>query len=84
MWVDEDSSIIVLAQLLSFLLVNIHKGMLNGYELSQNFHRASLPCPTHPAHPHTHLDVTVKLQWLEHLWDYENLFETGVVQANEC
>ena len=22
---------------------------------------------------------TVKLQWLKHLWDYKNLFETGVV-----
>ena len=27
---------------------------------------------------------TVELQWLEHLWDQENMFETGVVQANEC
>ena len=26
----------------------------------------------------------VELQWLEHLWDHENMFETGVVQANEC
>ena len=26
---------------------------------------------------------TVKLQWLEHLWDHENQFETGVVRANE-
>ena len=26
---------------------------------------------------------TVELQWLEHLWDYENVFETGVVRANE-
>ena len=25
----------------------------------------------------------VELQWLEHLWDYENLFETGVVRAIE-
>ena len=24
---------------------------------------------------------TVELQWLEHLWDYENLFEAGVVRA---
>ena len=24
---------------------------------------------------------TVKLQWLEHLWNHENMFETGVVQA---
>ena len=27
---------------------------------------------------------TVKLQWLEHLWDHENTFETGVVRVNEC
>ena len=27
--------------------------------------------------------TTVELQWLEHLWDYENLFETGVVRAIE-
>ena len=26
---------------------------------------------------------TVELQWLEHLWDHKNLFETGVVRANE-
>ena len=24
---------------------------------------------------------TVELQWLEHPWDYENLFETGAVGA---
>ena len=28
--------------------------------------------------------ATVELQWLEHLWNHENIFETGVVQANEC
>ena len=27
---------------------------------------------------------TVELQWLEHLWDHENMFETGVVRINEC
>ena len=27
---------------------------------------------------------TVELQWLEHLWDHENMFKTGVVRANEC
>ena len=27
--------------------------------------------------------ITVELQWLEHLWDHENLFETGEVRANE-
>ena len=26
---------------------------------------------------------TVELQWLEHLWNHENMFETGVVRANE-
>ena len=27
---------------------------------------------------------TVELQWFEFLWDHENMFETGVVQAKEC
>ena len=29
------------------------------------------------------IEITVELQWLEHLWDYENFFETGVVRAIE-
>ena len=28
--------------------------------------------------------VNVELQWLEHLLDYENIFETGVVRDDEC
>ena len=27
---------------------------------------------------------TVEFQWLEHLWNHENMFEAGVVRANEC
>ena len=27
--------------------------------------------------------TTVELQWLEHLWDHENVFETGVVGVTE-
>ena len=27
---------------------------------------------------------TVELQWREHLWNHEHMFETGVVRANEC
>ena len=27
---------------------------------------------------------TVELQWLEHLWNHENIFETKVVRAIEC
>ena len=27
---------------------------------------------------------TVELLWLEHLWNHEDMFETGLVQANEC
>ena len=27
---------------------------------------------------------TVELQWLKYLWNHENMFETGVVRANEC
>ena len=26
----------------------------------------------------------VELQWLEHLWNHESMFETGVVRATEC
>ena len=28
--------------------------------------------------------TTVQLQWLEHLWNHVNMFETGVVRADEC
>ena len=28
--------------------------------------------------------IAVELQWLEHLWNHENMLETGVVRANEC
>ena len=27
---------------------------------------------------------TVELQWLEQLWNYENMFEAGEVRVNEC
>ena len=40
----------------------------------QNKLRDSFPAMCH----------TVELQWLKHLWDFENFFETGVVRANEC
>ncbi|MEW8487794.1 MAG: hypothetical protein AB2705_21650, partial [Candidatus Thiodiazotropha sp.] len=30
------------------------------------------------------LQYTVELQWLEHLWNHEIMFETRVVRANEC
>ena len=32
---------------------------------------------------YVHVIFTVELRWLEHLWDYENLFEAGVVRATE-
>ena len=27
---------------------------------------------------------TVELQWLEHLWNHKNKFDTWVVRADEC
>ena len=30
------------------------------------------------------LPYTVELQWLKHLWNHGNMFEKGVVRANEC
>ena len=41
----------------------------------RNLDTAAIKCSTVP---------TVELQWLEHLWDHENMFEKGVVRANEC
>ena len=40
-------------------------------------------------HQHYHIfalsqQYIVELQWLEQLWNHENMFETGVVRANEC
>ena len=34
--------------------------------------------------PFIGLLLKVKLQWLEHLWNHEKMFETGVIRANEC
>ena len=31
----------------------------------------------------TILLYSVELQWLQHLWYHENMFETGIVRANE-
>ena len=28
--------------------------------------------------------LTAEIQWLEHLWNHENMFETEVVRAYEC
>ena len=33
---------------------------------------------------HVITDNTIEPQWLEHLKNHENMFETGVVRANEC
>ena len=30
------------------------------------------------------LEITVELQWLEYLRDHGNMFDTGVVRADEC
>ena len=27
--------------------------------------------------------ITVELQWLEHIWNHVNMFETGVFRASE-
>ena len=31
-----------------------------------------------------HCLFTVELQWPEHLWNHEIMFETGVVRTKEC
>ena len=40
--------------------------------------------PTGDSKPEYPQRCTVELQWFEHLWNHENMFETGVVRANEC
>ena len=30
-----------------------------------------------------HALIPIELQWLKHLWNHENMFETGVVGAKE-
>ena len=32
----------------------------------------------------SYFGVSAELQLLEHLWNHENKFETGIVRANEC
>ena len=34
--------------------------------------------------PLIHLKGYCRIQWLQHLWNYENMFETGKVRANGC
>ena len=59
------------------VIVNQHCYMLLNISLNYNL----------PVVSHSVLIVmvnTVELQWLEHLWNHENMFETGVGRANEC
>ena len=37
-----------------------------------------------PSNKFNLFEYTVELQWLEHLLDSKDMFETGVVRANEC
>ena len=30
------------------------------------------------------INSTIELQWLKHLWNYENMFEAGVDRATKC
>ena len=57
---------------------SFHTGFVSGFPLSNG----SLQLRDKEWDPCLTL-YTVELQWLEHLWDYENKFEPGVVRANE-
>ena len=35
-------------------------------------------------HSLNEVESTAEVQWLGHLWNHENMFETGVVRASEC
>ena len=34
--------------------------------------------------PYTFQNTVEQLEWLEQLWNHENMFKTGVVRVNEC
>ena len=46
------------------------------------FMKGNILCEIHYIHVDMYT-ITVELQWLKHLWNHENMFETGVVQMNE-
>ena len=43
-----------------------------------------LPCLSRARSLVLMIPYTVELQWLEHFWDCENMFETGIDRANVC
>ena len=50
--------------------------------MDKDFFIQNNPKYLNPSHK---MDVDiVELQWLKHFWNHENMFETGVVRANEC
>ena len=53
--------------LVSFLTINIQRHSIQKLHKHEKAHRA----------------IAIELQWLEHLWNHENMFETGVVRVNE-
>ena len=54
------------------------------------FQPAQRPCfcdsfePPQKQRHGTTIVTTISLKWLEHLRNHENIFETGLVRANEC
>ena len=65
----------------SFRIINQELFQLNLISHSETY--SSTHCETVPADSNRNY-YTVELQWLEHLWNHENMVETGVVRANEC
>ena len=71
-----------------------HKGHTDtGHRFKVSSERPEKRAGFEPATPVLHWAIyttlrpllsTVHLQWLEHLWNHENVFETGVVRGNEC
>ena len=57
-------------------------------KISRGDSPGSIPIASHLKDPEIFLyvpmSITAELQWLEHLRNHENMFETGVVRANEC
>ena len=72
-----------LSQLCSFKLCKICCIGINRYnELFAEMHACRMTAVVISPNIISSRPHTVERQWLEHLWNHKNMFETGVVRAN--
>ena len=64
---------------ISVLLNGLNNSPSASFAIKITMNRDSMRCLVNMSD-----EYTVGLQWLEHLWNHEIMFETGVVRINEC